>query len=82
MVDLLWVRDHYDANRSRYIEGTEKDTAFNDWTADTISMSDFMEVLDAYDNHTLLPAYSSAEQFISFIIPTGATIKVDGVQYD
>ena len=57
VVTLEWVRDHYDINKSRYIEKNEKDSAFDDWGRNTISMSEFMNVSDAYDQHTLLPAY-------------------------
>ena len=55
---LEWVRDNYDKNNSRYIEYTESEVAKADYVAKKISMADFFEVVDAYDQHTLLPISS------------------------
>jgi len=82
MVDLLWVRDHYDFDKNRYIDFDEISAAVQDYFNAVITNEQLQGVQDAYDDSTSLPAYSTAKQFISFIIPTGATIKVDGVQYD
>ena len=76
VVTLEWVRDHYDINKSRYIEKNEKDSALDDWTAGTILALEFTKVLDAYNYHTLLPAYGGTQHAVSFIIPSGATITV------
>ena len=59
MATLEWVRDNYDSNKDRYIDKSEHDVAFKDWTAGKIDVSAFMSVLGAYDNHTLLPAYDT-----------------------
>ena len=57
-VTLEWVRDHYDANKNRYIDKTEVDAASADYP-DKITMEERFAVVDAYYQHTLLPAYPS-----------------------
>lgn len=82
-VSLSWVRDHYDKDRSRYIEEDERKIAFSDWLAERITPSEYSAVLDAHSSHTLLPSYGgpapTAIDVISINIPTGATLKVDGI---
>ena len=72
-VTFEWVRDHYDADKSRYIEGNEKDNANDDWKAGTISDLELEKVLVAYNNHILLPGY---EHEVSFIIPEGSELSI------
>jgi len=84
-VTLEWVRDNYDTDKTRRISEDERNSAFDDWTAGNITQPDFMVVLNAYDNQTLLPAYGtfttySVENVVSLNIPTWATLKVDGVE--
>jgi len=77
---LLWVRDNYDTDKSRYIEEDERKIAFSDWLAERITPSEYSAVLDAHSSHTLLPPYGTpAMGVISINIPSRATLKVDGV---
>ena len=58
MTTLLWIRDHYDANKDRYIDSEEMHVAEEDFFGyGTISEDEFFSTEDAYRNHTRLPAY-------------------------
>ena len=74
---LEWVRDHYDADKSRYIEQPELNYAVQDYFNGLITKEQLDVTNGAHDEHLLLPAYND-EHAVSFIIPTGATLKVDG----
>lgn len=56
---LTWVRDHYDIDKNRYIDDTEKGVAHDDWIVDTITTAELQEVIAANDSQTLLPAYDT-----------------------
>jgi len=56
---LTWVRDHYDADRNRYINSTESERAFDDGNDGRISSAQADAVVRAWDRHTQLPAYST-----------------------
>lgn len=75
-----WVRDNYDTIiKDRYIDIDERDVARKDWTAGTITTNELMKVIVAYNEHTLLPAYgTSPSHVISFVVPRGSVLKVDG----
>ena len=83
-VTLEWIRDNYDTNKNRYMDRDETMSAVNDFYSNMISMEQVGAVRDAFDAHTLLPAYGGAFQTLSNVttlnIPTGATLKVDGVE--
>ena len=85
-VTLEWVRDHYDSDNDRYINKDEKNNAFVDWTGRNITLDEFNGVLAAFDNHTLLPDYGFHTMsvidghVISINIPSGAMLKVNGVE--
>ena len=85
-VTLEWIRDHYDADRNRRIDNDEKNKAFTDWNAGKINIVEFTGVLAAFDNNTLLPDYGfytmsvSDGHVISVNIPSGATLKIEGVE--
>lgn len=55
---LLWIRDHYDNDHSRYIEEDEMLLARADWEADRITTDQYASVINAKNEHTLLPAYT------------------------
>ena len=57
-VTLLWIRDHYDANKNCYIDESEATAASADYP-DKITMEELFAVLDAHDLHTPLPAYTT-----------------------
>lgn len=81
MATLLWVRDHYDTDHSRYIEASERAEAARDYMYDDIiTLDDYKSVNAAYEGHTLLPAYTpGGTHNISVNIPSGSTLIVDGV---
>ena len=55
-----WVRDHYDTNKNRYIDQNELQVAEDDfYHNETINEEELGAVYDAYDKHTLLPAYGA-----------------------
>lgn len=79
-VTLEWVRDNYDANNNRYIDGSESDAAGSDWSAARITTNEYMKVLEAYREHTLLPEVGATDHLISVVIPDDSTLEVDGVE--
>lgn len=77
VVSLTWVRDNYDINRNRYIDQSEATTAEDDFYHESkISEEQLGVVYDAYENHTLLPAYATpaaAEgSIVNFNYPSSA----------
>lgn len=85
VVTLEWIRDKYDNNpKNRFIDESEKFTAFVAWTGGEITMEEWTAVLAAYDNHILLPEYGTpvmpTPNVTSFNIPSGSTLQVDGVE--
>ena len=58
-VTLEWVRDHYDANKDRYIDNDEQKKAVYDRMDVLITQEQLVAVIAAYNDHTLLPAYST-----------------------
>lgn len=87
VVTLEWIRDHYDNNpKNRYIDGSELSMAVFDESRRTITREQLDAVHDAYYNHVLLPDYDvtvsimSASHVISFNVPNGAKLEVDGVE--
>lgn len=59
-VTLIWVRDHYDTDKSRRIEEGEKLNAYVDWRSSIITEEQYDAVYAAYNEHILLPAYTTA----------------------
>ena len=84
MATLEWIRDHYDSDRSRYIEDSEREVAGDDWGAGTLSMPDYMDIINTCNKHILLPAYGGLTPTdyieISINIPNGSELQVDGVE--
>ena len=56
-VTLTWIRDNFDANKSRYIEADEFDAAKSKWSTGAITMDQLSAVLTAHNNQTQLPEY-------------------------
>ena len=86
-VTLEWVRDHYDSSKDRHIDKNEALKAMNDLIySGSITREQFDAVKLAYDNNTLLPAYSNGQQYAvtehvtSINIQIGAMLKVNGVE--
>jgi hypothetical protein len=84
-VSLTWIRDHYDTIvKDRYIDDAEVKNANWDYFDNLITKEQLQAVVNAHSLHTLLPAYGtispSTDDVISFYIPTGAILKVDGVE--
>jgi hypothetical protein len=75
-VTLEWVRDHYDANKNRYIESDEVDNASADYPA-KITMEQLFAVIDASANRTLLPAYTTTSQAKGEILNTSYPATVE-----
>ena len=59
VVSLTWIRDNFDANKNRYIDADEADNAKAAWQEGRIDNAQFGAVIDAYDDHTRLPAYGT-----------------------
>ena len=86
-VTLEWVRDHYDNNpKNGYIDLAEYNTAILEFGQAKITQEQFVAVRDAFKNHISLPDYGfhtmsvSDGHVISVNIPSGAMLKVDGVE--
>lgn len=83
---LEWVRDKYDRDHDRRINSEENGYARMDNFRGLITTEQMLAVNNAYMNKVLLPEYgtyhtlSVTDQLISVIIPTGATLKIDGVE--
>lgn len=83
---LEWIRDHYDVDKDRYITKSEVGNALDDYFANLITREQFYAVKAAYDSHTLLPAYGFYTMsvidghVISVNIPSGAMLKIEGVE--
>lgn len=84
MATLEWIRDHYDSDRSRYIEESEREVAGDDWSAGTLSMPDYMDIINVCNKRILLPEYSGStpmsDHTTQFNIPIGSVLEVDGVE--
>ena len=85
-ITLEWIRDHYDTNKTRHIEGAEGSMASFDFAHGTITQEQLDAVNDAWKNYTLLPDYGDEQIYIamehvtSINIPSGAMLKVNGVE--
>lgn len=55
---LIWVRDHYDVDKDRYISYEEAHTAQIDYGEGRINVDQYVAVVHAYNEKTLLPEYS------------------------
>lgn len=76
-VSLEWIRDHYDTNKSRYIDLSEFYSAEEDYRGGDLTEEQLDAVYDAYDKHTLLPAYPAPAvakgSIVNVNYPTTAT---------
>ena len=81
-VTLEWIRDNYDANRDRLIDDSESQNAVNDLHDKKITIVQLGAVLDAENNGTLLPAYTSTPSMhiIKIEMPSDGKLRVDGVE--
>jgi len=86
-VTLEWIRDNYDNNpKNRYIDNAEVSMASFDESRRTITKEQLDAVVNAWENHVLLPEYTSTinevdgYHTVQIHIPTGATLEVDGVE--
>ena len=81
---LEWIRDHYDADKDRLISFDEVNGAVKDYFSGEISNEQVGAVRDAYNAQTLLPDYGGSFHTLSNVvscnIPTGAMLKVNGVE--
>ena len=83
---LEWIRDHYDADKDRLISFDEVNGAVKDYFSGEISDEQVGAVRDAFDAHTLLPDYGfntmsvSDGHVVSVNIPSGAMLKIEGVE--
>jgi len=78
-VALTWVRDRYDASKNRYIEMSEAGKAMSDHSNGTITQEQMDAVVDAWNSHVLLPAYTTPtipEHMVSFNVTTGSILKI------
>ena len=75
VVTLVWVRDHYDKNKDRYIDRYEVSPASYDLAVGTITQEQLDAVEAAWEDGTLLPAYPD-EHAVSFVLPRDATLTV------
>jgi hypothetical protein len=84
-VTLEWVRDHYDANKNRYIDDAEIPLAEDHWNDGIITDEQYDAVSSVWSAHILLPAYEAPSSAKGEIVypnyPTtamvGASIAVE-----
>jgi len=79
-ISTTWVRDNYDANKNRYIDQNEFHKAEEEHHGGEITEAQLDAVLAAYQNHTLLPTYSSPTttvakgKIVNFNYPSSSTV--------
>lgn len=56
-VTLIWIRDHYDANKNRFIDASENKQAIYDFNVGKITRDQMAAVVAAHTDRTHLPAY-------------------------
>jgi len=56
---LLWIRDNYDVDKSRYIELPEANTAWDDYKAGKITRTQYIDIAEAHDYVLILPEYGT-----------------------